>query len=66
MVGVRDSAFRKQAMVDSLGSTTMMQRLKESNLKLSNQNDRAESEVDRCHDQIARQATQNHQLYMQV
>ena len=51
---------------DSLGSTTIVQRLKESNLKLSAQNERAEEEVERCHDQIARQASQNHQLQIQV
>lgn len=48
-------------MQESLGSTTnLVHRLKESNLKLSSQNDRAEDEIDRCHDQIARQASQNH------
>jgi len=50
----------------SLLSSTALQRIKESNLKLSVQNERAEEEIERCHDQIARQASQNHQLHMQV
>lgn len=50
----------------SVLSSTALQRIKESNLKLSVQNERAEDEIERCHDQIARQASQNHQLHMQV
>lgn len=55
--------YRQGSLGDSLGSTTnVINRLKESNLKLSKQNDRAEEEIERCHDQIARLASQNHQL----
>lgn len=62
----RDAVFRDE-LQESLGSTTnLVSRLKESNLKLSKQNDRAEEEIERCHDQIARQASQNHQLQMQL
>lgn len=54
--GHQDS--RHETLGDSLGSTTnIITRLKDSNLKLSKQNDRAEEEIERCHDQIARLAS---------
>jgi len=39
---------------------TAFNRLKESNMKLGLEQERAEEEIERCHDQIARQASQNH------
>ncbi len=44
----------------SIISSTLVQRIKENNMKLSIRNERAEEEIERCHDQIARQASQNH------
>ena len=62
----KSQAEALQDSKSSLLSSTALQRIKESNLKLSVQNERAEEEIERCHDQIARQASQNHQLHMQV
>lgn len=38
----------------SAKQTGMLARLKESNMKLSVQQDKADEEIERCHDQIAR------------
>lgn len=38
----------------SIISSTLVQRIKDNNIKLSVRNEKAEEEIERCHDQIAR------------
>ena len=50
--------------LESSKQSVAFNRLKASYLKINDINEKAEEEIERCHDQIARQASQNHQLQL--
>jgi len=57
----QDTANVLQELADS-----QISKLRESNQQLSQTNLHAQSEIQRCHDQIARQASANHSLQLQL